>query len=231
VTDRRGVLFDVDGTLVDTAYVHTVCWAQAFSAHGFHPPMARVHRAVGMGSELLVPHVLRDDPDQGVVASVTQEHDSLFEAWYYRITALPGARALVERCAHDGLAVVLATSSRPEDLARMREVLGVDEFVTATTSSEDVDTAKPAPDIIEAALARADLVPGLAVVVGDAVWDGQSADRAGTGFVGVESGGVSADELTRAGASMVAADTLELLVRYDETPLARLGAARAGASS
>ena len=91
--------------------------------------------------------------------------------------------------------------------------------------------AKPAPDIIEAALARADLVPGLAVVVGDAVWDGQSADRAGTGFVGVESGGVSADELTRAGASMVAADTLELLVRYDETPLARLGAARAGARS
>jgi HAD superfamily hydrolase (TIGR01509 family) len=221
VTDG-GVLFDVDGTLVDTAYLHTLCWSRAFAAHGFHPPMARVHRAVGMGSDLLVRHVLRDDPDDDVVGSVTREHDSLFESWYDRIAVLPGARALVERCAQDGLAVVLATSSRPEDLARMREVLGVDGFVTAATSSEDVGTAKPAPDIIEAALHRAGLTPDRAVVVGDAVWDGHAARRAGTTFVGVESGGVSAGELTEAGAGMVAADTLDLLVRYDRTPLARL---------
>ena len=216
------VLLDVDGTLVDTTYLHTICWGQAFAAHGFHPVTARVHRAVGMGSDHLVPHVLRDDVDDETVQAIAAEHDRRFERCYDEVRPLPGARALVERCADEGITVVLASSSRPQDLEAMRRVLDVDRHVSATTSSEDVGPSKPSPDIIGVALERAGVPGSRAVVVGDATWDGQAARRAGTGFVGVLSGGVGADELGAAGAVLVAADTLELLVRFDETPLARL---------
>jgi HAD superfamily hydrolase (TIGR01509 family) len=222
MTPRAGVLFDVDGTLVDTAYIHTICWAEAFSAAGFHPPMARVHRAVGMGADLLVRHVLRSDLSADLVEEVTQAHDRRFEDWYDAVVALPGARSLMAHCAARGLAVVLASSSNAKDVDAMRRALDADSYITASTSSQDAEAAKPSPDILTAALERADLDPERAVAVGDSVWDAQAAARAGIEFVGVESGGSSAAELRDAGATHVCADPLALLAEFDSTPLGRL---------
>lgn len=219
---KAGVLFDVDGTLVDTAYIHTICWAEALAEAGFHPPMARVHRAVGMGADLLVGHVLGADLDSAVVESVTEGHDRRFEQWYDAVVPLPGARSLVAHCAGRGLAVVLASSSNSKDLDAMRRALGADAFVTAATSSQDAEQSKPSPDILSAAIEQASLDPSRTVAVGDSVWDAKAATSIGVEFVGVESGGYSRAELQDAGAAHVGPDPLALLAEFARTPLARL---------
>jgi HAD superfamily hydrolase (TIGR01509 family) len=219
---RSGVLFDVDGTLVDTAYIHTICWAQALAEAGFHPPMARVHRAVGMGADLLVGHVLGADVDPEVVESVTDGHDRRFEQWYDDVVPLPGARSLLAHCADRGMAVVLASSSNSKDLDAMRRALGADAYVTAATSSQDAEQSKPSPDILSAAIDQAGLDPERTVAVGDSVWDAKAAASLGVEFVGVESGGYSRAELEDAGATHVGADPLALLAEFARTPLARL---------
>lgn len=221
---QAGVLFDVDGTLVDTAYVHTVCWAQALADAGLHPPMATVHRAVGMGADRLVDHVLGTAPGPDVTAEVTRGHDERFARWHDRLTPLPGARALVEHCARRGLVVVLASSSNERDLGALRSALGADEWVALATSSGDAEASKPSPDILGVALERAGLVPERAVAVGDAVWDAYAASALGVPFVGVETGGTSAAELLGAGAVGVASGAAQLLAEFDRTPLGRLTA-------
>jgi HAD superfamily hydrolase (TIGR01509 family) len=227
---NRGVLFDVDGTLVDTAYVHTICWAEAFAEADLHPPMARVHRAIGMGAERLVGHVLGTELDPAARDGIVATQSRLHAEWHGRVTALPGAHALLERCAASGLAVVLASSSNERDLEAMRRVLDADAWVTAATSSGDADEAKPSPDILAVALERAGLAPDDAVAVGDAVWDAEAAAALGVTFIGVESGGNSAHELRKAGAVAVARDPLDLLERFDETPLGELAARAAEVS-
>jgi HAD superfamily hydrolase (TIGR01509 family) len=222
MTAPTGVLFDVDGTLVDTAYVHTICWAEAFADAGLHPPMAEVHRAVGMGADRLIGHVLGREPDPAVARGITDGHDHRYAAWHGRVAPLPGARDLLRRCAESGLAVVLASSSNERDLDAMRRVLDADQWVTAATSSADADSSKPSPGILQAALDRAGLEPAGAVAVGDAVWDAEAATSIGVTFVGVESGGTSAAELLEAGAAHVGADAAALLAAFAETPLGAL---------
>lgn len=223
VSGRRsrlaGVLFDVDGTLVDTTYLHTVCWWQALHQNGRDVPMARIHRGIGMGSDQLLARLLGEGHDPEVGRRISTAHADLYGVFRERLTPLPGARDLLQRCADQGLTVVLASSAKSDDLRVLRAALDADEFITAATSSMDADESKPAPGILQAALESSALKPADVVYVGDSVWDVEAAGRLGISCVGLECGGTGAAELTAAGAIAIYADPAELLAAIDDSPL------------
>ncbi|NLU83392.1 HAD family hydrolase [Rhodococcus sp. HNM0569] len=212
------VLFDIDGTLVDSNYQHVDAWTRAFEDVD-HPVAAwLVHRAIGMdGSRLL--EVLLPDADDAIRDRAKDLHLSYYEQHAQRLRPLPGARDLVAHLAEAGVAVVLASSSSREELAILREVLDVDAHVAAVTNASDVETAKPRPELVAVALGKVGVAASAAVLVGDAVYDMAAAVRAGVPAVGVLSGGIGADELTVTGASAVFDDAADLLENLDRTPI------------
>ncbi|MFQ6227781.1 HAD family hydrolase [Nocardia sp. NPDC002869] len=222
-TDSAGaVLFDIDGTLVDSNYLHVYAWTRAFREVGAEVDAWRVHRSIGMDGSLLVSTLLPEADDD------TRDRAKDLHLRYYLdsgalMRPVGGARELLERVAAAGLTVVLATSAPEDELSLLREVLGAAEVVSAQTSSEDVDTAKPRPDIVRTALDRAGTGAGSALFVGDTVWDAEAARRAGVDFIGFRSGGISGAELHEAGAVAVYDDPAELLAEFDRSPLAELG--------
>ncbi|HST48593.1 HAD family hydrolase [Jatrophihabitans sp.] len=215
---RRGVLFDIDGTLVDTSYLHAVSWWQAFRHAGLDVPMARIHRAVGMGAENLV-HEVTDGAADDRLPDLKASHDAVYATYWPALRLLPGARELVRHCHQAGLVTVLASSASKPEFEVLTRVLDLDEMIDATTSSDDADSSKPDPDIVQVALDKAGLEPGNAVFVGDAVWDVQASGKAGLKCVGVESGGTSAAELREAGAVATYRDAADLLAHFSGSPL------------
>lgn len=133
-----------------------------------------------------------------------------------------GARELLDRVAATGLTVVLATSAPEDELTTLREVLGGAEVISAQTSSEDVETAKPRPDIVRTALDRSGATADTAIFVGDTVWDAEAARRAGVPFIGMRSGGITEAQLQAAGARAVYDDPADLITRFDHSPIAEL---------
>jgi HAD superfamily hydrolase (TIGR01509 family) len=217
----KAVLFDLDGTLVDTTYLHTISWWQALHEHGHTVPMARIHRAVGMGSDKLLGEVLGADHDTGADSEISAAHGRVFAQWHNRVSPLPGARELLQRCAHSGHTVVLASSATNRDLGALRDVLDADEAIDVATSSEDADESKPSPDILSVALDRAGVAAGEAVFVGDAVWDVKASSKVQIPCVGLECGGTSAAELREAGAVETWRDPAHLLQEFDRSILSR----------
>ncbi|WIM99677.1 HAD family hydrolase [Actinoplanes oblitus] len=219
---RSGVLFDVDGTLVDTTYLHTVAWWEALRQEGADVPMAKIHRAIGMGSDNLLDHLLGEDRDRDRDERASTAHDVLYGAWWERLRPLPGAPELLRAVADRGLAVVLASSAKEPELEQLRRVIGADDVIAAATSSSDAEHSKPAPDILQAALGQSDVDPHAAVFVGDSVWDVRAAGRLDIPCIGVACGGTSADELSAAGAVAVYDDPASLLAALDESAIGKL---------
>lgn len=167
-------LFDVDGTLADTSYLNTVTWWEAFSQAGRDVPMALIHRAIGMGSEQMLDKLLPDDRDKDADADIRTAHSALYAAYWSRLRPLPGAADLLRVCKKRGLAVVLASSADEREFTMLRTVLDAEDAIDAATFSGDVDTSKPAPDLVEAALGKIGIPAAEAVFVGDTVWDVQA---------------------------------------------------------
>ncbi len=217
----RGILFDVDGTLVDTTYLHAVCWAEALRQHGSYISMATLHHAIGMSSDQLLAHCLGEDRDKDADEAIVASHKTLYRQWWGRLTPLPGARDLLRACAERGLDVVLASSAADPELDALRSALDADDAIKAATSSNDAEEGKPAPDILQAALDESGLSADQVVFVGDAVWDGRAAERAGITFVGVTCGGTPAEDLRAAGAVEVWDDPADVLANFDASALSR----------
>jgi HAD superfamily hydrolase (TIGR01509 family) len=215
------VLFDVDGTLVDSNYLHVHAWQRAFDDEGLAVSAWQIHRCIGMDGAKLVRTLSGDAPDD------VQERLSDAHSRYYRDTTpllapLPGARELLRRVADLGLQVVLATSAPEDEFGILRKVLSCDDVIAATTTSRDVDTAKPEPGIVAIALERAGVTAERAVFVGDSVWDAHAAAGAGVPCIGLLSGGIAREELQAAGADPVFADPQDLLRNLESTRIAAL---------
>ncbi|MDT5094037.1 MAG: hypothetical protein QOH60_3400 [Mycobacterium sp.] len=215
------VLFDIDGTLVDSNYLHVHAWVRAFHDVGIAADTWRIHRAIGMDGSTLV-DTLSDHAPDDIQKRLKDLHSRYYEELIPLLRVLPGGRDILERVASMGLQVVFATSAPEDELAALRRVLDSDDLVAAITSSEDVDTAKPDPDIIGVALDRAGVTADQAMFVGDAVWDAKACARAGVSSIGLLSGGTSRDELTDAGASAVFTDAADLLAHIDDTAIGKL---------
>lgn len=214
------VLLDIDGTLVDSNFLHVHAWVRAFADAG-HPVDAwRVHRRIGMGSGRLLAELLGDDADR-LADDVKERHTAHYAGLSGLLRPFDGARELVRTLADRGARVVLSTSAAPEEVETLREVLDVDDLVQIT-GAEDVDEAKPEPDLVHAALELAGVPAERAVFVGDSVWDVEAAVRAGVPCVGVLSGGTSEAELRDAGAAEVVEDAAALARDLDRTPVGAL---------
>jgi HAD superfamily hydrolase (TIGR01509 family) len=213
-----GVVFDVDGTLLDTNYLHVAAWWEAFRERGHDIRCADVHRALGMGSSDLVERVL-GRPD----ATVIEAHGRYFAPYLGRMRPLPGAADLLKATARLGLNVVLATSAKDEEVGLMLDALGARDSIGTVVSSGDVDQTKPEPDIVDRALQESGTDPGRAVMVGDAVWDMIAARRAGIPGIGLLSGGIAQQELRDAGAAEVYADAASLLGKVSGSVIGELG--------
>lgn len=215
------MLFDIDGTLVDSNYLHVQAWYRAFSDADVEVEAWRIHRSIGMdGSTLL--KTLAGDADEDTRSRLKDLHSRYYKETIPLLRRLPGARELLEAVDGLGLQIVLATSAPEDELAILREVLASDKLVSAVTSSNDVDTAKPQPDIVDVALERAGVDADHAVFIGDTVWDVEACNRAGVPTIAVLSGGVSRGELEKAGAQAVFEDTKELCEHIDDTLIAKL---------
>jgi HAD superfamily hydrolase (TIGR01509 family) len=223
---RPAVLFDVDGTLIDSNYLHVHAWYRAFTEVKVDVEAWRIHRSIGMdGSELL--ESLAGAADEDTRARLKDLNSRYYQETASLLRRLPGARELLEAVDKLGLQIVLATSAPEDELSILREVLASDDLISAVTSSEDVDTAKPEPDIVSVALERAGVDATHAVFIGDTVWDVEACKRAGVPTIGVLSGGVSRGELETAGAQAVFDNPRDLCEHLDSTAIGRLALAEA----
>jgi HAD superfamily hydrolase (TIGR01509 family) len=207
----RAALFDVDGTLVDTNYLHAVTWWEAFGQAGYRVVMADIHRAIGMGSDLMLDQLLPADRDKDADADIRAAHSTLYATYWSRLRPLPGAADLLRACKRRGLAVVLASSADEPEFHALRAALDAEDAIDAATFAGDVESSKPAPDLVEAALDRVGVPAADAVFTGDTVWDVQACRKAGVPCIGLLSGGIGRDELTAAGAVEVYPGPAELL--------------------
>src|SRR5918999_2683662 len=195
-TEPAAVLFDIDGTLVDSNDAHARAWVEAFAAYGVQVDYAQVRRCIGMGGDKLMPEVsgLREDTPKGT--AISERRREVFKEKYLpRIKPLPGARELVAALKERGLTLVAASSAKKDELKPLLSIAGADALLDAATSSDDAEESKPDPDIVQAALKQAKARPQHAVMIGDTPYDVQAAARAGVRVIGFRSGGWNDQDL------------------------------------
>ena len=219
---RRALLLDVDGTLVDSTYVHVSTWHRALDEAGATVPHVEVHRRIGKDGGTLVAELLEaagvdDDEERDRIASRAKDlHSRYYAEAAESLRLLPGARDLVRAASERGWITVLATSAPPSEFREARALLDVDEFVDAVTTGEDVDQAKPDPTSVAIALERSGVDASDAVMVGDATWDAIAATKLGIRSIAVRTGGIGDDELRAAGFSDIVDDAAAVLARLDD---------------
>lgn len=215
----RAVLFDLDGTLVDSNRLHVDAWVEAFADAGHRIDPARIAGQIGKGADNLVPALI-PGADDDMAETLGDAHGRIFKARYlHTVRPFPDARALVERVHASGRMVALASSASAEELDHYQELLGLAGLVDVVTTIDDVGTSKPAPDIFTVTLRKAGLEAADVVVVGDSPFDLQAAAKAGMRAIGVRSGGFGDDAL--ADALAIYDDVAALLADFDASPLAK----------
>ncbi len=213
------VLLDLDGTLVDSVFVHTVTWKDAFRDVGVDVASHRVHRAIGLGGDRLVAHVAGESVERAVGDEVRARHDAHLDEHFATITATEGAADLLETLRSRGFTVVLASSAPKELSERLLGLLdGAAAHLHESVAGGEAEASKPAPDLLEVALDRVDATS--AVMIGDAVWDVESSRAAGVPCLGMLTGGFGEAELREAGAIEVYDSPRDLLERFEESILA-----------
>ena len=215
------VVLDVDGTLVDSVYAHVQAWTHAFHAIGADVPAWRIHRAIGMGADRLVPEVAGQRVEDALGDEVRTLHAEYYDGLFSLVRALPGADDLLALLRKSGFTVVLASSGSPSEIDRALELLAAADVASALVTSSQVRESKPAADLVDAALERAG--SRHAVMVGDSIWDVGAARRADIPTIGLRCGGFSEAELLDAGATSVFDDPADLVRRFDATGIERRG--------
>nr|WP_321983771.1 HAD family hydrolase [uncultured Lichenicoccus sp.] len=216
------VIFDVDGTLVDSVTQHAQAWQDAFRAFGHDFRLADIRGQIGKGGDQLLP-VFLDEPARKAQGEAIngRRAEILKERYLDRIEGFPQVRALVERLQAEGWRVALASSAKGDELQTYKKLADIADLIEIETSSDDAESSKPEPDIFQAALRKlGDQDPALAIVIGDTPYDAEAATRAGLRTIGVLCGGWSEAELRAAGCIAVYRDPADLLAQYDTSPLA-----------
>jgi HAD superfamily hydrolase (TIGR01509 family) len=216
----RGIILDVDGTLVDSNHAHAQAWVEAFRELGRPVPYERIRPLIGMGGDKLLPAAagLSDDSPEG--KAIAERRGEIFRARFLpRIEAFPGTRDLLQDLRRRGFRLAVASSAKEEELEPLLRIAGAHDLIESATSADDAESSKPDPDVIHAALQRLGRAPGEAVMIGDTPYDAEAARRGGVDCVGFRCGGW--DGAALATAIAVYDGPWDLLRRLDESPLAQ----------
>ena len=211
-------VIDVDGTLVDTNYQHAIAWYRAFRRHGVPLQVWKIHRHIGMGGDHMVAALAGRNVEQDKGEDIRATEKELYKELIEEVEPMQGARELLSEIKRRGHSCVLASSAKAEEIDHYLDLLDARELLDGWTTSADVSSTKPAPDLIEAALEKAGGRDG--IMVGDSVFDCESAKNAGLKSIGVLTGGFSEQELLDAGALRVFESIEDMRQQLDETPFA-----------
>ena len=217
----RAAILDIDGTLIDTNDAHAHAWVDVCQEFGRPIAFGQVRPLIGMGGDKVLPRLtgLEEESDEG--KRLKARRGEIFRERYLpSCRPFPKSRELLERMRDDGMRLVVATSASKDDMAALLKTIGVEDLIEARTSSSDAEESKPDPDIVQAALASADVGPGEAVMLGDTPYDVEASGRAGVPCIALRCGGWWKDEDFRE-AVAIYDDPADLLARYDESPLGR----------
>jgi HAD superfamily hydrolase (TIGR01509 family) len=212
-------ILDIDGTLVDTNYQHTISWARALARHDLVVPLWRIHRHIGMGGDQVVEALCGEEVEARLGDEIRDAEGELYMELIDEVRPMEGARELILALRDRGHRVVLASSAEDEEVDRYLDMLDAREIADGWTTSGDVERTKPAPDLVHAALDRVGGEPDSAVMVGDTPWDVKSAAEAGVETIAVITGGFSEQELREAGAIAVFESVADLGEQLDATRL------------
>ncbi len=212
-------IFDVDGTLVDTNYQHALAWFRAFRRYDITRPLWRIHRGVGMGGDTFVPEVGGPEVEEAHGDALRDAWVEEFDEMIGEIQPFEGAHELLREVKDRGFRLVLASSGKSKHVERFLDLIDAADLADAFTTSEDAETSKPAPDIVKVALDKVEGASG--VMVGDSVYDVQSAGKLDIPTIALRTGGFGTDELLGVGALKVYDSLVELREHLDETPLGR----------
>ena len=218
----RAVVFDIDGTLLDSVDLHARAWVEAFAHFGIATEVAQVRRQIGKGGDQLLPVFVDEARLAREGEAIEAYRSDLFKRTYLSKTRpFPGVRALLSHVRNAGQTVALASSGKASEVERYQDILGIADLVDVVTSADDADRSKPHPDIFEAVLGKLGGVPKEAVIaVGDTPYDAEAAGRAGLATIGLLCGGFPEAELSAAGCVAIYRDPQDLLDGYARSPLA-----------
>jgi HAD superfamily hydrolase (TIGR01509 family) len=220
----KAVLCDIDGTLVQSNWLHAEAWCDAFAAVGIRLEVEDVRRQIGKGGDELIPVFVPWWKRTAIEEPLKAYRKLVFRQDYMsRVKPLPGARDLLARCKQAGIEVALASSADGDDLKIYKRIVGMEELVDKQTSASDADKAKPHPDIFSATLRKLKRTASECIALGDTPYDAEAAGLAGLRTIGVTTGGWTREELMDAGCVEVYADVAELLERFEESALVREG--------
>ncbi|MGA9770840.1 MAG: HAD family hydrolase [Blastocatellia bacterium] len=214
----RGVILDIDGTLVDSNDAHARAWVEALAEEGISVPFDKVRPLIGMGGDKLLPRVsgLEEDSPRG--RRIGQRRGEIFKERYLpRLKPFPSTRDLLLKMRERGLKLAVATSAKEEELKPLLKIAGANDLIEEKTSSDDAENSKPDPDIVKAALDESGLSADEAVMIGDTPYDIEAASRAGLKIIAFRSGGWNDADLARAIA--IYDGPADLLAQYDSSPL------------
>ncbi len=219
----KAVIFDIDGTLIDSVDLHAHAWQEAFAKFGVKVGFEDVRSQIGKGGDQLLPVFLSKEQQEQFGKALDRYRGELWKANYMsQVKPFPRVRELVQRMKDDGFQVALASSAKGDEVDFYKRVAHIEDLIEEQTSADDAERSKPHPDIFEAALARLkDVDAREAVTVGDSPYDAIAAGKLKMTSIGVLSGGFPEDDLRKAGYSEIYKDCADLLKGYDASLLAR----------
>ncbi len=218
----KAILCDIDGTLVQSNWLHAEAWQVVLGAIGVHVELEEVRRQIGKGGDLLIPHFVPWWKAKCVQEPMEALRKHVFQQDYLpQVKPIPRVRELLLRLQDAGIRLSLASSASTEDLKTYKKIAGIEDLIEEESSKDDADKSKPNPDIFVATLKRLGLKPEEVLALGDTPWDAEAAGKAGIWTIGVETGGWTREELLGAGCVEVYKDVGELLDRFEESALTR----------
>jgi HAD superfamily hydrolase (TIGR01549 family) len=223
----KAIIFDIDGTLVDSVDFHARAWQEAFRKFGREVEFAQVRHQIGKGGDQLMPVFFSREELERFGEEMEKYRGELYKREYLsQVRAFPQVRELFERIRQDGLRIALASSAKKDELKTYKEIARITDLVEEETSADDAERSKPHPDIFEAALAAlGDVRADEAIIIGDAPYDAEAAGKIKLRTIGVLCGGFPEAELRAAGCTDIYRDPADLLARYDASPLAQTSSA------
>jgi HAD superfamily hydrolase (TIGR01509 family) len=214
IRNLKGVILDIDGTLLDSNDAHAMAFAKAFAEHGIDIPFEHVRPLIGMGGDKLIPSLTGFQHDTPEGTAIAERKNGIFEERYLpHLKPTRGAHALLERLLADGLTLVVATSAGEEEMRGLLRQAGIDDLIDAATSSEDVESSKPDPDVIGAAIKKSKLKADELVMLGDTPYDIESAEKAHVPTIVFRCGGWWDDDALE-GAMAIFDDPADLLAHW-----------------